>query len=170
MTGDWPAASSMSERSSTTSSMTVTSPSWVSSMMSSMTNTFELGRLVIRRRMSRAGAATNWTCLPVSEATSSARNRLEGSATATVSTSRTRNSGTTRLASMYSRGSSSAHCRSHSRASSRAKGMPNSWARHSVICSSVQKPCETRISPSSRPRCSGCFCNRRAFSSCSGAR
>ena len=72
--------------------------------MSSMTNTFEFGRLVIIRRMSRGVAATICTCRRVRLRSSSIRNRFDGSATATVSVSRTRNSGSTRFVSMYSRG------------------------------------------------------------------
>ena len=65
MTGDWPAISSTSPMSSIASSISVTSAVSESSMMSSMTKTFEFGSVVIIRRMSFGAAATICTSLPV---------------------------------------------------------------------------------------------------------
>ena len=89
-------------------------------MMSSITKTLEFGSVVIIRRMSFGLAATICTCRFVSPRISSIRNRFDGSETAIVSTPRTRNSGSTRFFSMYSRGRMSTIFGSNSRASSLA--------------------------------------------------
>ena len=132
-----------------------------------MTNTFEFGRLVIIRRMSFGVAATICTCsLRERLRVSSIRNRFDGSATATVSMSRTHEQRQHEVCFDVFPRQQVDDFRIVQPGFELGVGHQYSSARHSTIWSSVQKPCSTRISPSSLlPRSARCASSARSSDS-----